>query len=196
MTVRKDVHPFQRPHRLKTLHRACQCEKMDNCEIRYGQTIISDIWFWDVRDIWYCNSRDMTSSVEETIDIIAMTTGNGPLITYVKSQVARALGMLETFSPPTRVSDPDMHHGTCVTHVPWCMLGSLTGGFLWRRWRGKRSRHSQRTRNLQFYQSRERPMRQYCPFSGLQISYELLELIDTCYICGSALTIDIGAILE
>ena len=25
-----------------------------------------------------------------------------------------------------RVSDPDMHHGTCLTHVPWCMSGSLT----------------------------------------------------------------------
>ena len=28
--------------------------------------------------------------------------------------------------PP--VSDPGMHHGTCVTHVPWCMSGSLTRG--------------------------------------------------------------------
>ena len=26
----------------------------------------------------------------------------------------------------TLVSDPVMHHGTCVTHVPWCMSGSLT----------------------------------------------------------------------
>ena len=26
------------------------------------------------------------------------------------------------------VSDPGMHHGTCVTHVPWCMSGSLTHG--------------------------------------------------------------------
>ena len=26
------------------------------------------------------------------------------------------------------VSDPGMHHGTCVTHVPWCMSGSLTCG--------------------------------------------------------------------
>ena len=26
--------------------------------------------------------------------------------------------------PP--VSDPGMHHGTCVTHMPWCMPGSLT----------------------------------------------------------------------
>ena len=24
------------------------------------------------------------------------------------------------------VSDPGMHHGTCVTHVLWCMSGSLT----------------------------------------------------------------------
>ena len=26
------------------------------------------------------------------------------------------------------VSDPGMHHGTCVTHVPWCMSGSRTCG--------------------------------------------------------------------
>ena len=26
------------------------------------------------------------------------------------------------------VSDPGMHHGTCVTHMPWCMTGSLTRG--------------------------------------------------------------------
>ena len=26
------------------------------------------------------------------------------------------------------VSDPGMHHGTCVTHVPWCMSVSLTCG--------------------------------------------------------------------
>ena len=26
------------------------------------------------------------------------------------------------------VSDPGMHHGTCMKHVPWCMSGSLTCG--------------------------------------------------------------------
>ena len=26
------------------------------------------------------------------------------------------------------VGDPGMHHGTCVTQVPWCMSGSLTRG--------------------------------------------------------------------
>ena len=72
--------------------------------------------------------------------------------------VAHVPGMPGTFPPPPRVSDPDMHRGTCVTHVPWCLPGSLTSGFLWSRWRRKRSRHSQRMRNLQFYVSGKRPM--------------------------------------
>ena len=62
------------------------------------------------------------------------------------------------FSPPPPISDPDMHHATCVKHVLWCMPGSLTSGFLWSRWRGKRSRHSRRMRNLQFYVSGKRPI--------------------------------------
>ena len=64
---------------------------------------------------------------------------HGPLARNVTLRVAHAPGMPGTFSPPPRVSDPDMYHGTCVTHVPWCMLGSLTNGFLWSRWQGKRS---------------------------------------------------------
>ena len=32
------------------------------------------------------------------------------------------------FKKKTLVSNPVMHHGTCVTHVPWCMSGSLTRG--------------------------------------------------------------------
>ena len=43
---------------------------------------------------------------------------HGPLARYVKLRVAHAPGMPGTFSPPPRVIDPDMHHGTCVTHVP------------------------------------------------------------------------------
>ena len=48
----------------------------------------------------------------------------------------------ERFPRHRGFSDPDMHHSTCLTHVPWCMPGSLTSGFLCSRWRGKRSRHS------------------------------------------------------
>ena len=43
------------------------------------------------------------------------------------------------------VSDPGMHHGTCVTHVPWCMSGSLTPGGM---------------RNPRFYVSGKRPIAQ------------------------------------
>ena len=52
------------------------------------------------------------------------------------------------------VNDPGMHHGTCVTHVRWCMSGSLI-----RRWREKCSRHSRRMRNPQFCVSGNRAHR-------------------------------------
>ena len=50
----------------------------------------------------------------------------GPLARYVKLRVVHAPRMPGTFSPPPWVSDPYMHHGTCVTHVPWCVPRSLT----------------------------------------------------------------------
>ena len=83
---------------------------------------------------------------------------HGPIARYVKLRVAHAPGMPGTFCPPPPVSDPDMHHGTCVTHVPWCMPGSLTSGFVWNWWRRKRFRHSRRMRNPQFYVSGKRLM--------------------------------------
>ena len=91
-------------------------------------------------------------------DNFGIPFGDGPLIRYVKLRVAHAPGMPGTFFPPPRVSDPDMHHGTCMTHVPWCMPGSLIDGFFWSRWRGKRSLHSQRMRNPQFYVFGKGPM--------------------------------------
>ena len=86
---------------------------------------------------------------------------HGPLTRYAKLRVAHAPGMPETISSPPLVSDPDMHHGTCLTHVAWCMSGSLTSGFLWNRWRGKRSRHFRRMRNPQFCVSGKRPIGPY-----------------------------------
>ena len=81
-----------------------------------------------------------------------------PLTKYVRFRVAHAPGMPGTFSPPPRASDPDMHHGMCVTHVPWCMSRSLARCFLWSRGRGKRSRHSWRMHSPRFYASGKRPM--------------------------------------
>ena len=81
--------------------------------------------------------------------IVYPTSEHGPLTRYVKLRVAHAPRMPGTFSPPPRVS---------VTHVPWCMSGSLTSSFPWSRWRGKHSRHSRRMRNPQFCVSGKRPM--------------------------------------
>ena len=82
---------------------------------------------------------------------------NWALVRYVKLRVVHTPGMPGTFYPPPRISDPDLYHGTCVTHVPWCMLRSLTSGFLWSLWWGKRSRHSWCMHNPQFYVSCKRP---------------------------------------
>ena len=83
---------------------------------------------------------------------------HGPLARYVTLRVAHAPGMPGTFSPSSWVSDPDMHRGTCVAHVPRCIPGSLTSGCLWNRWRGMRSWHSRCMHTPQFYESGKRPM--------------------------------------
>ena len=74
--------------------------------------------------------------------------GHGTLTRYVNLRVAHALGMPGTIAPLPRFSDLDMHHGTCVTHVPSFLSGSLTSGFLW-----KRSRHSWHMPNPYFFTS-------------------------------------------
>ena len=66
-----------------------------------------------------------------------------------------------------------MHHGTRVTHVPWCMPGSLTSCFLWSWFWGKRSRHSWHMRNPQYHVSGKRPMHssQSQPASPINASF-------------------------
>ena len=83
---------------------------------------------------------------------------NGSLARYLKLRVAHGPGMSGTFSTPPRYKDPDTHYGTCITHMPWCMPGSVTSGFLWSQWRGKCSRHSWRMRNPQFRVFGKRPI--------------------------------------
>ena len=100
---------------------------------------------------------------------------NWPCASYQILRVAHAPGMPGTFSPSPRVSDSDMHHCTCVTHVSWCMPGSLISGFRWSRWRGKRSRCSQRMRNLQIYVSGKRPIVR-CWLECLVLVYTVLRV--------------------
>ena len=56
---------------------------------------------------------------------------NGPLTRYVKMWIVHAREYRERFprhqlQRKSLVSDPGMHHGTCVKHVPWCMSEYLT----------------------------------------------------------------------
>ena len=102
-------------------------------------------------DIYRMQVYFTTTSLSSRLPLIygmpesSKTLFYGPLARYEKLRVTHAPGISGTFSPPQRVGDPDMPE-------------SLTSGFLWNLWRGKRSRHSRRMRNLQFYVSGKRPI--------------------------------------
>ena len=114
-------------------------------------------WIANFGDIWMAlrNKKTFTKSGAKMAFTIHYHV---PLTRYEKLRVAHAPGMPATFSPPPRVSDPDMHHGACAMHMPWCVPESITSAFLWSRWQGERSRHSRRMRNPQFYVSGKRPL--------------------------------------
>ena len=90
-----------------------------------------------------------------------------------------------TFPSPW-ISDPGMRHGTCVTHVPWCMPGSLISAFLWSRCRGKRSQHFRHMRNPQFYVSGKRPIEGHVSYPNGSPNVSRLGLCSSLYICRKA----------
>ena len=114
-----------------------------------------------------CATRKICSDVMAKNGITMKRIFHGPLIICVKLWVVHAPAMSGTFSSSPRVSDPDMHHGMCVTHMPWCMLGSLTSNFFWVHWLGKLSRHSRRMRYQQFYVSGKRLIDLICDRKGV-----------------------------
>ena len=91
--------------------------------------------------------------INRSIACLLMDWRHGPLARYLKLVLRKRRECREYFP---------RHRGlailTCITARAWRMLGSLISGFLWSRWRGKRSRHSRRMRNPQFYVSGKRPM--------------------------------------
>ena len=123
---------------------------------------LSPLLYWSNDSLWSCQYNSMTSSHDGMLFLSIqlkcspVADFHGPVTRYVILRVAYMPG---TFSLPALLfSNPDMHHGMWVMHMPWCMPGSLTGGFFWSRRRGKRSRHSQCMRNPQFYVSGKRLM--------------------------------------
>ena len=145
-------------HNMETLSTLHPSQSVSNAELwcllcfynEQAEQFVGLLMIWDAYH--WCGSS-----------IVSGCWHHGPL---TRLRVTHAPGMPRTFSPPLWISDFDMYHGTCITHVPWCMPGSLTSSFLWSRLRGKHSQHSQRMRNPQFYISGKRPMeRAYCPHS-------------------------------
>ena len=67
---------------------------------------------------------------QDRLECLARWCSHGPLTRYVKLQICRECQ--ERFpldrQKKSLVSDPGMHHGTCLTPVSWCMPGSLTRG--------------------------------------------------------------------
>ena len=66
----------------------------------------------------YARLNAYINSIGRNFDLYNFYTLHGPVTRYVKLGIAHAPGMPGTSCPPSRVSDPDMHHGTCVTHMP------------------------------------------------------------------------------
>ena len=84
-----------------------------------------------------CVQPDVTSS---HVDGSALFWSNvGPGVSCASYQIRKIAGWAcagnagnvfprRRFQRKPLVSDPGMHNGTCVTHVPWCMSESLTCG--------------------------------------------------------------------
>ena len=130
-----------------------------SCRTKHG----SGSYLVRKRSVWLVKYWDRPTNLNIAIDEAYDETAYRPRIAlWASCKIRKIVGCAcagNVFLPP-RVTDTDMHHDTCVTHVLWCMPGSQTSGFLWIRWRGKRSRHSRSMRNTHFYVSGKRPMAQ------------------------------------
>ena len=129
------------------------------------------------------------------INLQMINTGmkHGPLIRYMKLWVAHALGMPGTFSqPPTSkktVSYRSQHASRHVRHARGVKHVGIANPMWWE----KRSRHSRRMCNPQFYVSGKRPMaRTFCayipgPSRGTSTLILLMStqcVADTCVLAG------------
>ena len=94
-------------------------------------------WYTYSND-WFPQLCDNVKKYNEVSITSNLTTwaAMAPMSTWASCQIRKIASCAcaenaGNVSPQARVSDPDMHHGACVTHVPWWMSGSLNSGFLW-----------------------------------------------------------------
>ena len=74
--------------------------------------IVLDVTVPDKQHMMVQYSTVLFNSIRYNVEL-----NHGPLAIYVQLRVKHVTGIPGTFTPPQRVNDPDMHHGTCVTHV-------------------------------------------------------------------------------
>ena len=87
-------------------------------EVNVRQSLFHCMWYLPVTSWKYINLHAWASYQKRKIEGCACA------------------GIARNVSPLPQVSNSDRHHGTGVTHVSWCISGSLTCGFLWCRLRG------------------------------------------------------------
>ena len=100
------------------------CSWMVPMDVKLSSILVI-AWHWE-GNIWFFLS--MITKFSDAYPKSCVTMG---LLPDTQNCVWACAGNAGNVFPPPLVSDPDMHQGTCVTHAPWCMSGSLTSGFLW-----------------------------------------------------------------
>ena len=112
--------------------------------MRYVFLVINLMYFIVLKCLWKFTKKPIISTNGSILGVDLECTSvdttreycfasYGPLNRYVKLRFTHAPGMPGTFFPhrlqrKPLVSDPGMHHDTCVAYVPWCMTGSLIRG--------------------------------------------------------------------
>ena len=94
-----------------------------------------------IRVLWrrQCEARRRLGSGESRNEIPFLSKCHDEVMAWASCQIpkiagcdcARNAGNVFPFAKlqmKPLFSDPGMHHGTCVTYVPWCMPGSLARG--------------------------------------------------------------------
>ena len=90
---------------------------------------------------WWCMSFHVNQECPKVMNYSTNAVFSGPndIMTWASNQIRKIAGCAcagnagnvfprHRLQRKPLVSDHGMHHGTCVTHVPCCMSGSLTRG--------------------------------------------------------------------
>ena len=110
-------------HKSGTAVLSCWMDFTPDGHIQWLCTTGFDIWYnpWQSRKVAFINMTAISFVLWASYQICKIAgcacAGNAGNVSP-RRQIQRKL----------LVSDPGIHHGTCVTHVPWCMSGSLTHG--------------------------------------------------------------------